>query len=540
MNEHLLSSALWYCRNGKSVIPVRQDKKPLIKWERYQQQPSEEAELRDWWRRWPDANVGLVTGAISDLTVVDCDTREGIESVEGSLSDATAIPTATTPRGGRHYYFKHQGGISNRAGVLKGVDVRTDGGYIIVPPSRNELGCYAWMPGCKISDVPPAVLPESLLIKMQTSLRSLGGSKEDSSPACRQASSGVVMGFSKGHRDETLFSIALNLAKGGMPADNIKQILDFFASRCDPPFSPAEVQTKIQSALNRISNAERNLAAEVRDWVLSSSGVFLSSDIVNGLQVSSRDQRKNVSKILTRLVGEGTIERTGNRNGQFRRIEGECERMDFMSATSETLSIWLPFKLHDLVETMPGNTILLSGEPNAGKTGLLLNIIRYNQDRFEIHYFNSEMGASELKKRLEKFEDISLPAWKFHAWERSGNFADVIKSGKGKINIIDFLELHDDFYRVGGMLNDIHRKLKGAIAIIALQKNAGTDMGLGGFRTLEKPRLALAMAPGRLKIVKAKNWKTPDNPNGKEVHFKIVQGCNLIQTKGWHRPEKTL
>jgi hypothetical protein len=44
------------------------------------------------------------------------------------------------------------------------------------------------------------------------------------------------------------------------------------------------------------------------------------------------------------------------------------------------------------------------------------------------------------------------------------------------------------------------------------------------------------MAPGRLKIVKAKNWKTPDNPNGKEVHFKIVQGANLIQTKGWHLP----
>jgi hypothetical protein len=289
--------------------------------------------------------------------------------------------------------------------------------------------------------------------------------------------------------------------------------------------------------MNRLSNGEKNLAAEVREWVLSSSGVFLSSDVVNGLQVSSREQRKNVSKILTRMRDEGLIERTGTRNGQFRRIEGDCERMDFMSATIESLDLWLPFKLHELVETMPGNTILLAGEPNAGKTGLLLNVIRFNQDKFEIHYFNSEMGASELKKRLEKFDDMPLSGWKFHAWERSGNFADVIKPGKGKINIIDFLELHDDFYRVGGMLNEIHRKLRGAIAIVALQKNRGTDTGLGGFRTLEKPRLALAMSPNKLKIAKAKNWRTKDNPNGLEVHFKIVQGCNLIQTKGWHRAE---
>lgn len=166
----------------------------------------------------------------------------------------------------------------------------------------------------------------------------------------------------------------------------------------------------------------------------------------------------------------------------------------------------------------------------------LLPDIRNNMHKFDVHYFNSEMGGSELKKRLSLFDDILLHQWKFKAWERSDRFADVIKSGKGTINIIDFLEIHDNFYEIGGRLAEIHKKLKGAIAIIALQKNAGCDTGLGGFRGLEKPRLYLSMAPHSLKIVKAKNWQGAENPNGKQVLFKVVKGCKFIQTKDWHTP----
>ena len=81
---------------------------------------------------------------------------------------------------------------------------------------------------------------------------------------------------------------------------------------------------------------------------------------------------------------------------------------------------------------------------------------------------------------------------------------------------------------LGEMIKDIHDKLDGAIAIIALQKNPNSTVGLGGFRTLEKPRLALAVDAGILRIEKAKNWKTLENPNGMEKPFKLVQGIKLI------------
>ena len=341
--------------------------------------------------------------------------------------------------------------------------------------------------------------------------------------------------FVQGNRDEALFYLANHLVKGGMPALSISKYLTFFAQHCSPPFPQNEVSEKIQSALKRSEVRERNLSQEIRDYVLSTNGHFLSTDVHKELHLSTRQMKKTCSTILSRLVEERIIERSSNKNGCFRRIERNYEKMDFLSAGTDIVDIQLPFGLQDMVEIMPGNIILIAGEPNAGKTALLLNIIRDNMKKFEITYFNSEMGASELKKRLLKFDEISLNEWKFNAYERTDNFADVIVPGKGRVNIIDFLELHDNFYEVSGKLTGIHKKLKGAVAIVALQKNRGTDTGLGGYRSLEKPRLALAMSPGTLKIVKAKNWKTQENPNGKEINFKIVQGCKFVSEGVWKR-----
>ena len=254
--------------------------------------------------------------------------------------------------------------------------------------------------------------------------------------------------------------------------------------------------------------------------------------------LTTREDRKKALVILGRLVEEGFIERAKGQNGVYRRVECECDEIDFLNAETATVDLWLPFNLNRLVEIMPGNILLVAGETNAGKTALLLNFIKNNMHKHEIHYFNSEMGNAELKKRLGLFPDALPSQWKFKAWERSDNFGDVIRPGKGKINIIDFLEMHDNFYEVGGHLNDIHKKLNGAIAFVALQKNPGTDTGLGGHRSMEKPRLYLAMAPNTLKIVKAKNWKTPENPNGLQTTFKTVRGCQFITVREWHRAEK--
>ncbi len=532
-----LSCALRYLERGLSIIPIRPgDKRPLIAWERFQREHATERQVEEWFTRHPDANVGIVTGSISGVDVIDIDSLKGNVVLAGYLPEVFETPTARTPRGGKHLYVAHREGLGNAVRFIDDCDFRGQGGYVVAPPSIGQNGkSYSWAPYLSMIDVQPAALPEplySILINIIGERVRAGATHGNN---CPHLSTGVHKGFQEGSRDETLFHLANCLIKGGMSPDNALEYLRIFAASCVPPFPEREVQAKIQSAIKRAGTREINVSKEVREFVLSTDGNFLSTDVLKFLQLSTRADQKAVSMALKRCVDEGICERSGNKNGCFRRIERECEEIDFLSASTESVNIDLPFGLHNMIETMPGNIILIAGEPNSGKTALLLNIILNNMHSQEIHYFNSEMGAGELKKRLSKFEGIRLEEWKFKAYERSGNFGDIIRSGRGRINVVDFLEIHENFYEVGGKLAEIHRKLSGAVAIVALQKNRGVDTGLGGFRTLEKPRLALAMEPGTLKIVKAKNWKTSENPNGKQIQFKIIGGCKFVPTGGWKR-----
>ncbi len=530
-----LKAALWYQENGFSVIPVKPTKKPFIKWEKYQTERAEPDQIRAWWKRWSDANIGIVTGHISGLDVLDVDTKAGYDALNEFLPDSLLTPTCRTPGGGWHFYFSHKPGLMNRARVLTDCDVRTDGGYIVAPPSKNGQNKYAWIDGLSIAEIQPAAMPELLYKK----IHSRGDYKVAQNPSDYKRLQVTTGDFKKGERDQALFHLANCLIKGGMGDENLLKYLLFFASHCDPPFPEKEVLGKIESAKKRESRAEFNISEEVRDFVVTTSGYFLTTDVFNRLQVTTRSDKKAIVAELLRLHKKEIIERHGNKNGCYRRLESEVEEMDFLNADNETVDLWLPFGLSEKVEIMPGNIIVIAGSPDSGKTALLLNVIRENMRKFEVFYYNSEMGASELKKRLNNFEDLTLPDWDFKARERSDNFADVIKPGKGKINIVDFLELHDNFYEVGGKIAEIHKKLKGAIAFIALQKNPGLKVGLGGYRSMEKPRLYLSMDSGSITIQKAKNWKTSVNPNGLQYRFKLAGGCKFIKTQGWHKPVPT-
>jgi hypothetical protein len=108
---------------------------------------TEEAQVRQWWGRWPDANLAVRTGAVSGLVVLDVDPDHGgDDSLERISHRFGPLPTGRVVRtgsGGRHLYFAHPGGtVRNDAGrrLGPGLDVRGDGGYVIAPPSRHTSG----------------------------------------------------------------------------------------------------------------------------------------------------------------------------------------------------------------------------------------------------------------------------------------------------------------------------------------------------------------------------------------------------------------
>lgn len=150
--QALLSAALEYQQQGFSVVPVKPDKTPYIKWTAYQQQAADADQIRRWWKQWPQAWPGIVTGKVSGITVVDADSDQGADALGEFLPDGLAgIPIVKTPKG-YHFYFKYVPGIKNAVRLLPDTDLRNDGGYVIAPPSKG--GAYAWLQAAEAGPMP--------------------------------------------------------------------------------------------------------------------------------------------------------------------------------------------------------------------------------------------------------------------------------------------------------------------------------------------------------------------------------------------------
>jgi putative DNA primase/helicase len=142
----VLKAALDYEERGLSIIPINvRDKKPLIKWKDYQQKRATRDDIRAWWRQWPNANIGIVTGAISGLIVLDCDSDEAM-ALARQRGLPELAPRVKTGKGW-HIYFAHPGGRVRNFVKQDGdpIDLRGDGGYIVAPPSVHPTGKnYRW------------------------------------------------------------------------------------------------------------------------------------------------------------------------------------------------------------------------------------------------------------------------------------------------------------------------------------------------------------------------------------------------------------
>lgn len=579
-----------YIRRGYSVIPIGPDKRPLIPWREYQTRVPTESELSEWHDRYPDCNVGIVTGAVSGLFVVDIDADEGKDALKQYGIDWETIdaPVVRTSKG-IHIYFRYRDGLGNTARILPGVDTRGHGGYVVAPPSVNGTGKpYAFDRGRHLFKKVPPEVPSEFVKLLGMGVRGLGEggsitnnstiysyigdykcppqenqaltpflspsvtqmspkrhllsplSPTSLSPNCHPLSPlSPKMPFAReGERDEKLFHVAIQLAKAKTSPELMVQVLSALAMACDPPYDLKDVPAKVHSALSRGREA---LYHEVREWISSSSGVFHLKDIALDLDIRDRVQRQVLANCLAKLAKQGIIEKYGNARGVYRIADRDAAKIDLDEDMGDQLSLIFPFCLEDLYTPMPKNIIIVAGESDSGKTAFLLNFAVMNADQMPVRYMSSEMGVAELKSRITKFEDYTLDDFKrIDFRERSSNFADLVNPDG--INIIDFLEIHQEHYLVGQLIKDIFDKLDKGIAVIALQKNRGRDVGKGGDATLEKARLYLTLNRGEdgnwAKIVKCKNWTNDTrNPNGLVMRYKLIKGCKFVCQGFWHRPQ---
>ena len=239
-------AAAEYLARGWSVLPLRRrDKRPLTPWEPLQSARPSQADVAHWFERWPDANVGIVTGEISNLIVLDVDPQHGgdssLERLERQFGSVPATVEAATGGGGRHLYFAHPGGIvRNRAGIAQGIDLRGDGGYIVAPPSIHPSGGrYAWRPGRSPADIALAALPRWLLRAPSVSRR--GRTLNDWRRLVRD-------GVPQGQRNSTIASLTGHLLWHGVDAAvALELLLAWNRMRCRPPLDDGEVAQVVQS-----------------------------------------------------------------------------------------------------------------------------------------------------------------------------------------------------------------------------------------------------------------------------------------------------
>jgi len=199
-------------------------------------------QIRRWWAKHPLANIGINAAG---LLVVDIDGANnpwpGDPERAADLAGAGAI--AFTPRGGRHHVYRRPEAREWKCsvGVLApGIDIRTDGGYIVAAPSLTEDGAYAWAPELGI-DESKERLPEPPTWLAADLDRVATSSPTVARDAAGEAGDTDANAIPAGQRNATLARLAGAMRRVGMGAAEIAAALHQSNQRCVPPLAEREV-----------------------------------------------------------------------------------------------------------------------------------------------------------------------------------------------------------------------------------------------------------------------------------------------------------
>ena len=239
---------------------------------------TDDTTVRGWWSAWPSANIGVATGVLSDLLVIDVDPANGgdhslahLQNLMGSLPPTLTVKTGG---GGLHLWYRHPGGIlRNTAGRLAGVaedlpglDLRGDGGYVVAPPSRHASGTsYAWVDKSVEVSAPPrwlhigersrqACAPVPAIPHRATSRYALAALRREED-AVRHA----PMGSRNNRLNRAAFSLGMLVAGGELDALLVEQTLT--AAALDGGLPEAEARASLASGLRAGAKEPRGRTA---------------------------------------------------------------------------------------------------------------------------------------------------------------------------------------------------------------------------------------------------------------------------------------
>lgn len=244
----ILEYAIKYAKMGLAIHPVNQkDKTPYLKaWQ--ERATTDLSQIRTWWRTYPNAMIGCATGKKSGgicVIDIDRDDQKGVDGYEsmrhfwreyGEFADSWQ---SITGRGGYHYFFKTSKEIKNRVGILDGVDIRGDGGYVVLPPSMHPNGNrYEWEYDPDETDLADANDTVNYLLNL----------KPDK-PTSSFVAPAVIP---EGQRNDMIFKSACSLQSKGFSDEAIMIAMQAEnENKCIVPLDQEEVENIVLSVVNR-------------------------------------------------------------------------------------------------------------------------------------------------------------------------------------------------------------------------------------------------------------------------------------------------
>jgi RecA-family ATPase len=254
MTSWILKAALDYAEAGYAVMPVKRSDKAPYTPHGLKDASKDPDTIRGWWKQWPEANVAIACGSVSNnIVVIDVDNKPGKNGLlsiaiwQSEHGDFPETVVAHTGSGGKHYYFHVQDpkAFKNRVDAIPAVDIRGDGAYVVAYPSEHENGkMYTWRHGVSIIDTDEiAEANESVLELLNMNSRESAAQKQHTAAKKQQ-----VKNVKSGNRNDTVFRYAASQCGLDVPIEVCMTAVRELNKDFEPPLDDHELEKTVRSA----------------------------------------------------------------------------------------------------------------------------------------------------------------------------------------------------------------------------------------------------------------------------------------------------
>ncbi len=368
----------------EDALKAKWAKTPRVKWQHYQKiQPSRE-EIQQWHNQYPSANWAAITGIT--FAVVDVDKDEAVEWVEQGNISRTPLKQ-TSPRGGVHYFYSLGSELIRNSVGLNKIDIRGDGGYIMVAPSHGyNIEFDQNYPMSSMEDLPVLVQDDLQKVHMYNNGGKVESIREKLTEDPKQ----------EGSRNDTLARLVGKWVKEGWGMREVMIKAQDWNQTCFPPMDLIEVtRTTISIVNGHIKRHPDDVDAGVMQWQTSKWQTDINEDLK---EIQSQEDPLDELK----------------REGAEKPEQGPLGLQPFSASEWENMN-------YDGIDQYWGDAfifeksrVLLLGKPKIGKsnwlgafaagatTGTDFMDVPFSRP-LKVMWFQAEIIAEFLKRRIETY-----------------------------------------------------------------------------------------------------------------------------------------